>query len=233
MHRFVLAVGAGALLASVIPAPAQTLYRYVDTNGRVHYSDKPLTELSGRPVDQLGRTGAVIKHTPAAPSAQERAMIEAERRRDADNQRSRENEQRRDLALLATYSSAKEIDEAHAFAVREPQALANDTEAKLAAAETRRDKAKGALAGAKPADAASLQRELSAAEIEARALTQLLAAKRREIQTLDERFSEDRRRFAELVRLRAQSSQASRETTSPAGSSAASAGGASPAAPRR
>lgn len=221
MRSFVVTVIVGALFASAGAASAQTLYRYVDKNGKVHYSDKPLTDLAGRPVDQLSRSGSILRHTPAPPTAEERAAIEEEKRRTAAAQKAREVEQRRDVALLTTYSSAKEVEDAHAFAVREPQALVRDAEAKLAAAVAKRDKAKAALAAAKGGEVVTAQRDATAAEIDVKSFTELLAAKRREVQTINERFDEDKRRYSELVRARTESMQSNRDAGGTSGAVAA------------
>lgn len=193
----VLSVG----LVLAAQAHAQTLYRYVDKNGKIVYSDKPLTDLTGRQVDQLNKQGTVVKRTPAEPTPEERAAIEEERRRAAELAKQRERETRRDVALLATYTSAKGIDEAHAFATREPLGVIRESEAKLVEAEKRRDQLKADLE-AKKGNEAVLRQQLGTNDAHIKALNELLVAKRRDMQAINDRFEEDKRRYGELVRSR-------------------------------
>lgn len=193
---------------------AQTLYRYVDKNGKVFYSDKPLTDLTGRQVDQLTKHGTLVKRTPAAPTPEERAAMEEERRRQAEVDKLRERETRRDVALLATYSSAQEIEDAHVFAAREPVALIKESEAKLAEAEKRREQLRADLDAGK-GNAAGLRQQLGTVEAQMKALNELLFAKRRDVQAINERFEEDKRRYAELVRARNAALMQTREAANP------------------
>lgn len=199
---------------------AQTLYRYTDERGKVYYSDKPLTHLTGRPVDQMTKQGTVVKRTPGALSPEERATLDAEAKRRAELDKQREAENRRNLALLATYSSEKEIDDAHAFALRDPMEILRETETKYAAADKRRGDLRAQiekLAG-KPVPG-KLKQDSTDADLEAKSLSEILEAKRRDVQLINDRYDEDRRRYVDLQKQRAALLNGARGA-SPASSSA-------------
>jgi hypothetical protein len=210
----VVACVAAAALALPSGSDAQTLYRYTDQNGRIYYSDKPIIDLTGRPVDQMTRGGTVVKSTGAALTAEQRANLEAERQKRADADRARKHEERRDLALLATYSSRKEIDDAHAEAVREPEAVIRESEAKLQTALQRRDQLAADLEAGrgKPLE---LRQKLGTTDAEVKALKELLAGKRRDVQQLNDRYADEKRRYAEIVRAREASLAESRKVVVP------------------
>lgn len=210
----VVACAIAAALAIPPRADAQTLYRYTDQNGRIYYSDKPITDLTGRPVDQMTRSGTVVKSTGAALTAEQRAAIEAERQKRAEAERARKHEERRDLALLATYSSSREIDDAHAEAVREPEAVIRESEARLHAALVRRDQLVADLEGGR-GKALELRQQLGTTDAEVKALKELLAGKRRDVQQLNERYGEEKRRYAEIVRAREAALTESRKVVIP------------------
>src|SRR3974377_1709664 len=102
-----------------LPAFGQTLYRYVDSSGSVHYSDKPLTEAAGRSVERISKTGTHLADKATTPTKLGAAIASEPRHTDQDS--AAKLEERRNLALLATYSSLKEIDDAQVFALRDPK----------------------------------------------------------------------------------------------------------------
>jgi Domain of unknown function (DUF4124) len=193
-------------LASAIYATsinAQTLYRYTDERGRIVYSDKPLTHLAGRPYDEINRNGATVKRAAVAPTNEELTAKATEQRRRMEIDKAQEAENRRNAALLVAYSNEREIDEAHQFALREPVSILRQTEAKLAAAEKRSAglRAQVESLGVKPVP--TEQREaLVSAELEVKSLSQIRETKRRDVQAVNERYEEDKRRFVEYMRQR-------------------------------
>ena len=208
-------------LLAATPALAQTLYRYIDERGKTYYSDKPLTHLTGRPADQLSRQGTLIKRDPGAASPEQRAAAEEERRKRADVEKVQSVEQRRNLALLATYASEKEIDDAQAFALRDPVALVRETEEQLAVTDKRRTQLKSDAdkLGAKNVTP-QLREQLAQAGLDVKSIAAVLETKRRDVQLINDRYEEDRRRYVELARQRQ-----AMLNNSPAVSTAAASGG--------
>lgn len=197
-----------ALLATA--SAAQTLYRYTDERGRIVYSDKPLTHLAGRPFDEINRNGATVRRAAVAPTNDELVAKAAEQRRRAEIDKAQEGENRRNTALLVMYTNEKEVEDAHQFALREPLAVFRQTEVKYTAAEKRRAglRAQVDALGNKPIPAE--QRDaLVSAELEVKSLAQILETKRRDVQAVNDRYEEDKRRFTELLRQRGQAPVAS------------------------
>jgi hypothetical protein len=195
-------LGSAMLIAS--SAFAQTLYRYVDDRGKIYYSDKPLVDMTGKQNDHLSKQGTVLRRNAAALTPAERAAAEEERRKRAEIEKAQSIEQRRNLALLATYSSEQEIFEAQAFALREPLAIVRETEAKLATAERRLVTLKAdveRLAG-KPIPS-QLRDDLTNADLATKSLQDILATKRSDVQLITDRYEEDKRRYAEFAKNRA------------------------------
>src|SRR5690625_2076604 len=95
------------LLAST--AQAQSVYRWVDDNGEIHYGDSVPTEYKDYGYVRLGPDGTVRERVEPALSPEE--IIERRKRRAA--QAREEAEQRRratqDRMLLATYRSEEEL----------------------------------------------------------------------------------------------------------------------------
>jgi hypothetical protein len=173
-----------AIAALPLAAAAQS-YRCVGTDGKKYYGQSVPPQCAGQPVEQLNERGMVVKKIDAQATAAERAKKESE---DADRKKREavsKEEGRRDRALLATYSSEKEIDDARARALAGNREQIAESEAKIAALKKRRA-SPGENAGAIDADL--------------RAQEGLLAVKRREAETVNARYDEDKKRFAELSR---------------------------------
>jgi hypothetical protein len=111
------ATSAWLLLAS-LPAAAQTsLYSCTTTAGKNITADLPPPECWNRPIKELrpdGSTRRVIE-PPLSPAQQ--AAREAEERRQNDEAEKRRAQMRKDVALLETYGSEQDIEEARVRAV--------------------------------------------------------------------------------------------------------------------
>ncbi len=94
-----------ALLALMLAAQSAhaTLYRWVDENGRVQYSDKPPLSAAPKGVSTLDSQGMVRKSPPQPENPEETA-------RRLKAQQDQQDQQRRDRALLQSFSNTKEID---------------------------------------------------------------------------------------------------------------------------
>ncbi len=112
------------------------LYRWVDGNGRVHYSDTPPTSYNQSGGAELNKQGQVIRRTQS--EAERRA--EAERQAEAKRMQAEQQKQaQRDRALTQTYTTEAEIDlardralEHHKLAIKSAEARAVAVEANLA-----------------------------------------------------------------------------------------------------
>ena len=190
-------------LLALAPASAQQrMYKCVDVKGKVYYTQVPPPECLGRDTQELNKSGTLMRKNPAAiplSPAQEQAR-EAERRKKVeDEERSRE-ERRKNLALLNTYSSEKDIEEARTRALTEAQGAIEDTERRIAGAQKRHKEleAEREFYVKKPMPF-KLRQEIANNEIELKNQIVLLDAKKKEISTINAKYDEDRRRYTELT----------------------------------
>ena len=107
-HATLLIVG---LALAPLAAEAQS-YRCTGKDGKKYYGQSVPPACLGMPVEQLNAQGLVTKRFDAAASAAEREKKAA----DEEDRKKREvvtkEEGRRNRALLATYTSEKDIDSA-------------------------------------------------------------------------------------------------------------------------
>ena len=85
------------------------LYKWVDDKGITHYGEVIPPEYANKERDSLKKSGLLEKRPEKADPATIRAKEEAEQKRKIESQATVE-QQRRDNALLNTYSNENEID---------------------------------------------------------------------------------------------------------------------------
>jgi len=181
MLRLVLLIAVAALSFA---AEAQS-YRCVGKDGKKYYGQSVPPQCAGQPIEQLNSQGLIVKKIDAQATADERAKKDAEDAERRKREAVSKEEGRRDRALLATYTSEKDVEDARTRALEGNRQQIQDSEAKIAALKKRR---------ASPSEnAGSIDAELKAQE-------GLLAAKRKESDAISARYEDDRKRYIELTR---------------------------------
>ena len=108
-----LALLSAALLCTAPQAGAASLYKWVDEDGTVRYSDQMPPDQIRRKHQQLNRQGVVLSTTEAAKSEEELAAeAEAERleeERRVEEAKQKQIQDQKDQVLLLTFSSVEEI----------------------------------------------------------------------------------------------------------------------------
>lgn len=194
-----------ALLACAIlfaaPAAAQKLYKYVDSNGKVVYTDKIPADAAGKANEQLSRQGTVVKRNEAAPTPEERAALEEARKQKIEADIRAKEEKRKNEALMNTYSSVQDIDQVRERALKMNEEAIADATRKIAEAQKRQQelKAEADFYQKKPMPM-QLKREIQANEAELKAHNNLLETKRKETDILTAKYGEDKRRYLELIK---------------------------------
>jgi len=131
---------AAALLLAAGMAQA-TMYRWVDGNGRVHYSDTPPTTFQKSGGTELSKQGNVIRRT----QSETERRAEAERRAEQKRIEVEQGKQAQlDRALTQTYTTEAEIDlardralEHHKLAIKGAEIRGKAVEANLAELKAR------------------------------------------------------------------------------------------------
>lgn len=104
---------AGLLSAAAFSVHAQQsgqLYRWVDDEGVVHYGDRIPPEYANRDRDVLNEQGVAVGFEEGEITEEERAEMEREARREAEEAERHAERVRRDRMLLETYLSVEDIE---------------------------------------------------------------------------------------------------------------------------
>jgi hypothetical protein len=194
----------GGALVLVTPAAAQktdvVTYRCVGADGKKYYSSTIPRQCIGRPVEQLNRQGLVVRRIDPEGDEKARAEKAAALAKKRELEAEQREERRRNQALLATYTSEKDIDEARARALSDNHKASREVETRIEAARKRRagyDKELEFYKGSTPP--AKLAEDVQSIEMEIKANEELLAVKKKEVTHINARYDEDKKRYRELV----------------------------------
>ena len=193
---------ATALALAALPLASQAeTYRCVGKDGKRYYGSVIPAECQGKPVELLNGQGLVMKRIDPEGAEKERLAKEASEARKRQEESAAREAARRNQALLATYTSEKDIDDARA------RALVENTKATQQVASRVEELRKQQAGFQKQADdlkgkdlPAGLQQDLKTVEADLKAQEQLLEVKKREADNINARYDDDKRRFAELNR---------------------------------
>ncbi|MDR2506646.1 MAG: hypothetical protein LBD67_01410 [Candidatus Accumulibacter sp.] len=121
-------------------AAAEKFYCCKDDNGKKTCGDILPSVCIGRAYHEVGANGQIIRHIRAPLTPEERAKLaaEAEQRR-AQEERDRE-QQRKDTALLATYSSENDIELTRESVLADASKAISNAENRIAEIRSRRQK---------------------------------------------------------------------------------------------
>lgn len=87
------------------------LYRWVDTNGVVHYSDSVPPEQASRDRTLMNKEGVKVGFEQGEITAEERAEMDRQKAAIEEQQRAKAEVQRRDRMLLETYLTVADIED--------------------------------------------------------------------------------------------------------------------------
>ncbi len=190
-------------LLAVAPAAAQQrMYKCVDARGKVYYTQVPPPECLGRETQELDKSGTPMRksQTPAALTPEQQRAREAELKKKIEAEERAKEERRKNTALLNTYSSEKDIDDARARALKEAELAIAETEKRIVGAQKRRKELESEKEFyVKKPMPLRLKQDIANNEIEIENQTELLDAKKKEISIINAKYDSDKRRYVELT----------------------------------
>lgn len=190
------------LIAVAVAQPAWAkMYKWVDEQGKTHYGDTIPPQYAGQGSTELSTRGMVVKKTEAAlTDEQRRQKEEAEARQKVDAQKALEAE-RRDRALLNTYTSEKEIDLARDRHLQAAGTIIKTTEVRIKSVQAKLDgyhkQTAGFAARNKPVPQ-DIANEMKDVERELQHLQDTVKQKQQEQAEITAKFDVDKERFREL-----------------------------------
>jgi hypothetical protein len=190
-----------ALAAAPTAALAQS-YRCVGKDGKKHYGQSIPPQCVGQPVEQLGHDGRVVRRIDAQASADEQKRKEAEAAEAKKREAVLKEETRRNKALLSTYTSEADVDRARQRALEDNQKAVKETEGRIATLRKREVELKKEMEffTGKNKPPAKLEQEIRDNQFSIQTQEQLLGKQTKDVDGINLKFDEDKRRYVELTR---------------------------------
>lgn len=176
------------------------LYRWVDANGEVQYSDVIPPSVAPQGHRELDGQGMTIKTVPAPPTPEE--IAEKKRKETLEKLKAeKENEQQqRDTYLLSNYASVAELEAVFKSKLELLDKNTKTMQERRDSLKTRIDTAKKQLEGLKKASQRkTLESYLSEAEATLVSYDHALEENQTEHESLSQHYEKDKARLAELL----------------------------------
>lgn len=186
-----------ALLLTAATADA-AMYRWVDSNGRVHYGDTLPSTYQKSGAAEMNKQGSVIRRT------QSEAERKAEAEHLAEQKRIQEEEQKQaqlDRALTATYTSEAEIDLARDRALEHHKLAIKGAEIRAKAVESNLGELNARVAAIQKSGrpvAPNLKEQVAQAANERLELKRTILTNEEAMVKVRERYEADKERFRAL-----------------------------------
>jgi chromosome segregation ATPase len=197
-QRMAFSVLVVALLLTMGTVQA-AMYRWVDSNGRVHYSDTlpPTYQKSG--AAEMNKQGQVVKRTQSEAERTAEAERQAEQKR---IQQEQQKQAQKDRALTSTYTTEAEIDlardralEHHKLAIKGAETRGKAVDATLADLNKRIATIEKSGRPVGP----NLKSQLEQANKESMDLKRTIQSNEAAMVTVREKYAADKARFRELM----------------------------------
>lgn len=215
----VLGVGmavAAAPLAALAQAKIQT-YRCVGKDGKKYYGSTIPPQCAGLRVEALSASGTVIQRIDPEGDEKTRLAKEAEAAKKREEENVNREESRRNRALLATYTSERDIEEARQRALADNDKQVKEVEQRIEAIKKRQagytkemefysegrpqdknGKAKAPSVAAKPPP--KLVEDMRMAEVDLKLQHDALEARKKQVATINAKYDEDKKRYLALTK---------------------------------
>jgi len=196
-----IALLAASLALLPLAADAQS-YRCTGKDGKKYYGQSVPPQCLGVPVEQLNAQGMVVKRFDAAASAAEREKKTADEEERKKREAVSKEEGRRARALLATYTSEKDIEQARSRALQENEAAVKDIEKRIAGLKKRQDELKKEMDffQGKNKPPAKLELDMKNAEFDIKTQEDLMGKKKKEDEQINARYDDDKKRYNLLTK---------------------------------
>jgi hypothetical protein len=206
MGRILGGLAVGLIAAAPLLSQAQGLtYRCTGPDGKKYYGSTIPMRCAGRLVEVLNPSGMVVKRIDQVADEKARAAKAAATasaaNRGPEQSIAERDQERRNRALLATYTSVKDIEDARARALRENAQQAGRFEQKISELKTRRGRYEKELATYKKDGKVSttVEDNIKNVDLEIRVQDELLTSKRKEVDGINAKYDQDKRRYSEAL----------------------------------
>ncbi len=195
---------AAGLVAAGSAQASNTMYKWTDDKGEVHYTDKMPADMVNRGNVEISKQGLEVKKTGPQPTAEQRKAMEAEAQHQREQAKEKEDLARRDRAVLDSYTTEADIDLARNRALKTIDSALQSAQSYTAQLVKRKEALQTKPLDPKEKNAqANRERDLSRLDTDIAAQNAIIAQKQREIVATNAKYDLDKAKWqAALERQR-------------------------------
>jgi len=180
---------------------ADRLYKWVDANGKVQYSDKPPMQPAEKGMTEINNRGMVVKQIEGALTPEQKAAREAQAEQKKLDDQKMVEAKRRDRALADSFNNVREIDAIRDRNLDQVQASIKSDQQRLDATNHRLDvfeKQVATMESKKKKVPDDLRADIDNTKAEVAKLAANMKKKQDEIQQIKDKADSDKQRLVEL-----------------------------------
>jgi hypothetical protein len=205
-----VAAGNLAILALCTVVPAEAAFRCKDEKGLTHVGDTPPPACANVVMYEVSKSGSVIRRIEPSLTAEQVKARQEEAARQVEAEKAAAEQRRKDVALLSTYGSEKDIDTARDVNLKPIEGRIKSAQERAAAAEKRQKeleeemefytagKSKSSKSRTAPPQLVADIEHLKSEKV---TLARSIAGYEAEMRQVRERFETDRKRWLELKQM--------------------------------
>ena len=201
-NPFVIAAGLAFVLARADAVVAAKIFKWTDENGVTHYGEVIPPEYKDQAAQEMSRQGLTIRKWDAAITPEQRKATETKSVREREEKQREFEQRRRDLALINTYTSAREIDEHRDRTLQLPVQAIQGLEPRLKKAQQRLaslQQQMSALNSAGKRTAHGLELDVADQKGEIDSIQAEIERYKSEIELIKIKYDGDRKRYLEIA----------------------------------
>ena len=181
----------------------ERIYKWVDEKGVTHYGQAIPTEYRDQAASEMNKHGLTVKRIDAVAviTPDQRRVAEERAQRDREEQKRQFEQRRRDVALVNTYTSTREIDDARERSLALPMQALKGLEPRLKKAQDRLTALQGQMENIKHAGKTvsdQLQDESNEQKLEVDSLRTEKERYEGQITAIRAKYENDKKRYVEL-----------------------------------
>ncbi|MEO8629566.1 MAG: DUF4124 domain-containing protein [Betaproteobacteria bacterium] len=181
---------------------AAKIFRWVDEKGVTHYGETIPVEYKTQGGAEMNKQGVTLRKFDPALTAEQRKAAEEKAARDRDDKQRVTEQRRRDMALMNTYTSSKEIEDHRDRTMQLPMGVIRGLEPRLKKAQTRlsglESQATAANEAGKPWHD-GLEQDIADQRAEVDSIRADIARNQAQVDAIRARFDYDKKRYTELT----------------------------------
>ncbi len=185
-------------------AAAGRIYKWTDEKGVTHYGEAIPAEYRDQAAAEMSKTGVTVKRIDAVATPEQRRAADERARLEREEQKRLFEQRRRETALLNTYTSAREIEDARERSLLLPQQAIRGLQPRLKKAEDRlkslQDQADAIQKSGKNVPE-HLRDDVGDQKLEVESLRADIGRYQTQIEAIKTRFDADKARYIELTQV--------------------------------